>query len=809
MSDRTQLGNTTSPPMSRGASTLASARGMGTYTVREGTKPILAPYTLEEGSTEQSDPSLQARLFAESVGYENLARNKFVANQAQIAVQAGMQDVFNVQEFLRNKWLILYRLYRGETLAQFEYGRSQLHSPEPFKTVENQHPRLMRALFGNQRWFKFLAEGNSHDENAEAQERMCRDQIRAMSYLEKASRFIRDGQIYGTAIQKTYWKQETGEVCYRDGKRVPNPDFPGTTKVELKEVKREEVIFDGNWVDNVSIFDFMAPPSASSIKEAEWCADRSSWPDYKVKMMGELGHWVGLDALKDHQGTRDLSFGDEFKERKNYAYGVFDPREASHAPHIPHYEVVDWWGPLVVKKTDGGYETKQCNVVMIDPKGMALVVRVTVNPFWHQQKPYQAWRPITLEQELYGIGTIEMIARLSMELDMKRNLGMAAIQIEGNPAVAVADDANIPDGQLMLRPGKVFRVPDPKNSIVPIHIPQVSDTALKGENVLVKDIRETAGTTSPSMGAASPFGGSKTATQHTSEIDEANTRLAGPIFNWEVGVGESMLHQMAWNNQQFMSYSRVVREVGAFGLQYTDRYTIEPGDIIGRFIVSMLAGSRWTMKQQQVQQLVNLLDRAPVINQLYGPQAIKMIPLFATILREGFDIRNVEDFVSLPPEQAGLMTSLEEHQLWYHGRVNPVKQDDNHAAHWQSHMEELATEQFELLAQRQPAIAARARAHVMEHMRWAAQLQEGQMKSMMEAMQQGNVQNLLKGGGMGGGGGAGPEGAATPDQDPDSPQIRANETARSNGAPTERPPVAAGGDEQSTAMQGAPNLGAQ
>ena len=151
-----------------------------------------------------------------------------------------------------------------------------------------------------------------------------------------------------------------------------------------------------------------------------------------------------------------------------------------------------------------------------------------------------------------------------------------------------------------------------------------------------------------------------------------------------------------------------MREVGPYGLQYSDRYTIRPEDVIGRFVVNMLAGSRWTMKQQQVQQLINLLDRAPVVNQMYGPQAIKMIPLWATILREGFDIRNVEDFVTLPPEEAGLLTTIEEHQLWYHGRVNPVKKDDNHPVHWLAHMEELATKQFELLEKKSQI----GRAHV-------------------------------------------------------------------------------------------------
>src|SRR5690606_1299048 len=107
--------------------------------------------------------------------------------------------------------------------------------------------------------------------------------------------------------------------------------------------------------------------------DAEWCADRSAMPDFKVKEMGELGHWINLEKLRDHPGSGDTSFGDEFKERKSYAYGVFDPREASWAPHIPHYEILDWWGPLVVRNDRGNLETRICNVVMVEPKSLQLV----------------------------------------------------------------------------------------------------------------------------------------------------------------------------------------------------------------------------------------------------------------------------------------------------------------------------------------------------------------------------------------------------------------------------------------------------
>lgn len=783
------------PPDPRtGANETFPQRGMGSYKRRPGTKPILAPYELTEELGDERRPEKMARLYGESVGFPNMANDPFVVEQATAAVRSGLKDVFNVMEFLRNKWLILYRLWRGETIAQFQYGRAQLHSPEPFKAVETVHPRVMRSLFGNERWFRLYGHHDHHDHSAEQQERLCRDQLREMDHLTRANRFVRDGLIYGTAIQKLYWKQEVAEVRYRNARTVEDTDWPGQLKKELSEVKREEIVFDGNWAENVHIFDYFTSPNASDVSEAEWCADRSSWADHRVKQMGELGHWENLEKLRDNPGSNDISYGDEFKERKSYSYGVFDPREASWAPHIPHYLVIDWWGPLVIKQQDGSYTTKQCNVVMIEPDSSQIIARVTENPFWHRQKPYQAWKPISLEDEFYGVGLIEPIARMSLEKDMKRNLLMASAQLEANPMWLLSDDANLADGQLILQPGLTIRVPDIQNSIAPLHVPQVSDAALKAENVLTRDIRETNGTTSPVMGAQDPFAKGKTATQHTSEVDEANQRMAGMIENYERQVIQPMLHQMTWNNQQFISYLKVIRELGAVGVGYHDRYEIRPEDLIGRFLVQPLASHRLLTKQTIVQQLTNVLDRAPVINQLYGPQAVNMPKLLSLILEHGFDIRNSDEFIQMPPDEANLMTAYEEQQLWYQGNVAPMKRDDNHLRHWTVHMEEFSKPEFAELMQRSPGTAARARTHAMEHGRVIMRQTEVQEAALMKMAQMGSMQQAA-----GGPGGSPVAGAAGPGQDPDSPQVRRNENGRGEGQ---------GSQAQSEATANAPNPGA-
>src|SRR5690606_5529233 len=96
-----------SPPNPRTGVEAVASRGMGTYRRRKGTQPVLEPYELTESAARDgTDAEQKARLYEESVGFPNLANDPFVVEQAKGAVLSGVKDVFNVMEFLRNKWLV-------------------------------------------------------------------------------------------------------------------------------------------------------------------------------------------------------------------------------------------------------------------------------------------------------------------------------------------------------------------------------------------------------------------------------------------------------------------------------------------------------------------------------------------------------------------------------------------------------------------------------------------------------------------------------------------------------------------------------
>lgn len=765
--------------------------GLGSVQKRKGSSPIYTRHTETETPDDLKDLAKQDRQYNESLP-PNLAGDRQIYDRAKFAVDMTINSVFNSMEYMRNKWLTLYRLYRGESLAQFGYGRIPLHSPEPFKAVETMHPRLFKALFAIEPWFLIYGQDFRDDMPAKHQTALCRAQMMDMDYLQTVRMLLREFCMYGTCVQKLYWRRNVRKVQYRHAQRIPNPDFPGTSKLILRDVEREEYEFDGNDAQPVSIFDFFAPLSSNGVRHMEWCADRSLVPDYQVRQRGEAGEWLNLDELEHVPGDEVQTFRDEMKERKNLSYGVSDSRQASTAPHVGHRECLDWYGPL---RLDGKSEV-MCQVTILDPRQKRCITVVREIPFWHGEKPYQVARYIALEEETFGIGLLESSARLSMELDAKKNLYHAAVQLESNPMMVVGSQANIPDSQLIAIPGLILRA-ESADDIKPFVMPRVSESALQAMTELRTDFRETTGVTAPVMGESN----SQTATQDQNDLNESNVRIGGGVKSFELELIAPMLNQMCWNNQQFMTRERVLNVIGPYGLRFEDRYSIKPEQITGRFVYIPMASVQLSSRAVQTQQLINLLDRAPQINQLTGTETIKIAALLSKIFREGFGFHDVANFIQVPPSEAGVLTPTEEHELWYHGEVPPVKELDNQLRHYIAHMAELGTDAYQDFEKKHPEIADKARAHVAKHaveLEKMGMLQENQL---MQATQMGAVSAAAQGGGSepGAEGGSGFAGSG---QQPGSPGFR------SSSGPESGMPKSAAGEIKSNAGMHAPNLGA-
>jgi len=791
-SDRVRSGNSYPVDPRWGGS---AGKGLPPVERRSGTVPTYELTEEEPASSRQVE--VDARLHHESMGFENLATDPEIQERAKAAVQLSMRDTYNVMESLRNKWLTLYRLYRGDTIAQIVQGQIPLHEPEPFKAVETVHPRLMREIFKQDPIFGLDGYEWEDDEAAKHQIALITAQLKEQDWESTCDILLRELLIYGTCIQKTFWRQDIREVQYQRVRRVPT-ERVGIMKPELIEVKREELIYDGNVSKPVSIFDFFGPPTLSP-QDAPWMGDQSLWPSYEIMRMGELGLWVNLDELRDHPGGEVTSLNDEYKERKFYSAGVYDTREATMSPHVAHYKCLDWWGPLdITKKIHGGKEV-MCNVTILDPDSKNLVVSVRQHPNWHGQMPYQLCRWIALHEELFGIGLIEPVARMSFELDSKKNQYHVATALEANPMIVMDDTANIHDNQLIATPGLVIRGAT-SDAAKPFMVPRVSDAALQAMGELKNSIRETHGVTSPIAGYQTAA--SKTLGQHTSEVNEASLRILGGLKRFEKELELPMINQMAWNNMQFLSRPKTVRILGAQGLRYQDRYTVKPENITGRFKAYAVASERLTTQLVQVQQLINLLDRAPQLNQVMGEEIIKVRPLLMKIFREGFGFKDAAEFITIDPRDAGLLASEEEHEAWMNGVVPRVNELDAHVDHYQSHYQFMQSESFAWLEANMPNVAAEAIRHAVEHLAKMTGDIEIYSSKAHRAADQGALSQLAQNGQMGGGGpSAGGRGFNAPGQSPESPNFRRE-------SPNDNMPQTEEGMNKSEGTRSGPNPGA-
>lgn len=746
---------------------------------------VSGKHQIDETPESLRDTEQQAQWIADRMGFPNMASSSSVVERARHVIRSEIAATKTTLEYLRNKWLILYRLYRGESLSRFFYHRSNFHAPEPYKAVETLVPRVFSALFEQDPWFKLIGEKMSDDGAAKVQEALISHQIREIDLVRRWEPFIRGLCIYGTAPSYVHWRQESREVHYRRTRRMPNPRLPGASILELEEVNREEIVWDTNDWKPIDIYDYYAPPLSSDVDSAEWCGHRTLYSVDKAKAMFEHNLWSNYQEVQDLTGQDSMNFDDEFKQRRAYSIGVWTPTAELQANQVGHYEVYERWGLFDI---DGNNTPVSCQIVAIQPRGRCVIVRVSKNPYWHGKKPYVTLRYTKIENEHFGMGVIEPISKLSLELDQMRQLQHAAQTLSSNPVLIIGDDANVPDEQLVLEPGLVLRA-GTSDGIKPLIIPDVSDASIKGSNGIKVDIRETTGAVTTMMGGTEQ--GSETATEVTGRLNESNVRVRGIVTNCEIDGVVPLIEMFAWNNQQFVSGPMAIRAVGRHGLKWPTEMVIRPENITGKFRVICLAGYRMNQHKVMTQQLVNLLDRAPVLNQMQ-PGLIRLDELLYRIMTEGFGFRDAAEIINMDVEKMGLPSALEEEQLWMHGEVPPMRHGENLIRHVQSHTQWLSGDKAKWIQERAPEIFAKILAHVQDTMQEIAKVQEQQEQAIAMALQQQAV------GGEQGGNQAGGRGFGGPGQSPDSPNFRG--PAKGDEGPKS--------ETKSKAMAGAPNPGA-
>ena len=482
------------------------------------------------------------------------------------------------------RWKRYYDLYRCRPKPQREETRANIFVPEIYTTIETLTPRLVSNFLNTSKPIvQILGREESDMDNALASEKLLSYQFERMSLPLKLVNFYKQALIYGTSIGKVYWdySSEHDEKGY-------------------EIIKRDEPAFDV-----LNLFDFFVDPEAVDIDDARFCIHRSYLSVDELKKRESAGIYKDVDLLKTNGSfLSSIDNGDD------------DPWDKNDALDERNIEILEYWE----------------NDRVITVADRCVVLRDTPNPFHHNRKPFVRLIFVPVPFEFYGVGVIEPIEGLQLELNTKRNQRLDNVNMVLNRMWLLQRGALDDLRQLHSRPGGVIVVND-LNGLQPLPSPDVTSSSYQEEEKIKNDIQNTSGVSDYIRGSQS--NDRHTATEVRIKSEQSNTRFD---FNFKLmaEMGLKRIAQLVIKlDQQFIDEERTIRIIGKEGVKFVK---IAPEEIAGEFdLIPNVDPMRIdeSEKRQQMMTLYSNLIKNPVVDQR----------VLSRRLLETYDFQNAEEML--------------------------------------------------------------------------------------------------------------------------------------------------------------------
>uniref|UniRef100_A0A6H1ZTG3 Putative head tail connector protein n=1 Tax=viral metagenome TaxID=1070528 RepID=A0A6H1ZTG3_9ZZZZ len=667
----------------------------------------------EKALDETGQPtSKKARRIDDAKGLSgpNLATSKEVAKRAAKYVADFLAHIGVSREELSAKLTVLYHLWNGDSIADYFPTGRQVHVPEPYKAVESFVPRARETLCGRPGWFRVVGIDDSGRDNSEMIEKLLLAQLKRDGFYSKLSMLLRDCAIYGFAPARTRWKPLRRTVKYNEVTATPVEG--GAVYGEEKEVifgKEAEIVEDGPTMEPLDVDDFFCDLRYRSIQEdSPGVAVRQVRFESDIRAMAESGHYVnvndlltekpereGVDRLAGPPGT--AANPATYQDLRNLSDGISMNLNADK-DGARQYEVFEFWGKFDPNYIQGRSEqrhekeyviTLARKVIDNQAKGGWTCLRISENNYWHGQRPVVVAHYTRRSHCFQSVGVIEPIVSLCAELDDSRSMSLAARGLAAKPAFIADDSADIYTPNLILDFGSVIRARS-TDSIKALHIPDVSDVAIKAEQNAKQDIREVTGIISNFQGTSDAA--SETATSVMSRTREANKRIVEVCYNLSTDFLVPMLEQFHAMNQQMMTKERMVELLGEDGLTVELR-KVSPHEIAGRvgFEITAVPEVEFTgVKAQMYRQFLN--DALPWMQ--FDPSIVRPAELLKMAYTETFGMANFNRIFPSADAPLKLRSAMDETYMFGMGHEPKVQENENYHEHLKYHVAFSESETF-------------------------------------------------------------------------------------------------------------------
>lgn len=379
---------------------------------------------------------------------------------------------------------------------------------------------------------------------------------------------------------------------------------------------------DSPFAERVSVNDVFVDPDATSMKDIKWIAQRIRRPIADVRNDKRYSKAARLDVTP----MAVSRYADDPSRRK-----VYDKNEG-YAEIWEYYDI-----------------STNSMSVFCEGSDMFLVKPMKM-PYSFGQ-PFVMIRNYDVPDHFYPIGDLESIEPLQLELNETRSqmmnhrkkfsrkylykesafdqLGRSALESDDdNVMVPVSSDE--PIGNVVTAFPAVINPPEFYNQ----------------SNMIIGDIDRISGVSEFQRGAVSEI--RRTATESSLMQDAANARTSDKLAVVEQAIAE-VGRRMLQLAQQFMQGEQVARVMGRDGEPLWVNF--DRDYLQGDFDFEVAAGSTQphneSFKRQMALQLVDAM--APFA----GAGIIDMSKLAAHVLQFGFGVKNPDEFLAQPQQQAG------------------------------------------------------------------------------------------------------------------------------------------------------------
>jgi len=554
-----------------------------------------------------------------------------------------------------------YDTFRGWNSRNFQSYRNDVFIPLTLSTVLSDVARKVHVSLGTLPYMAMVGGGPEDVASARKNEALISAQMRDAGILAKSADILLTSDLYGTAVAQVGWLSKYERIMMRGYE-----DTGSGTKRE-KLITERQLMYDGPQFEPVDVLDFFPQPGHREIADMGWVIRRYYLDLDEIKEMAVPkpdGPGVfsreAVDRLISSndmaRGVRDTYINRQFLTRNPLAEDE-NRRAEKYARPV---ELLEMWGRVPAEFTSDGKGTQR----VVTVANRRVVLRDSVNPFWHGRKPFLDARPVRDPHYFHGIGKVEIGEKLQYAVNRLTNKRLDALDLFIDPVMVYSRDANIDLRKLFMRPGLAIGADGDINAAIKTLSPDLSGLQNVPQEVenMWRWYQQGSGITQDTV--MGQMGSSRTtAREFLARQENVSVRLLLESRLIEESFFEPLADMFRQLNKQFLPVPRQVAMIGQDAIfnpitgepMPPENLSVELADLNMDYDVRA-RGATQTMtkstRQQNLMTLMQALSTNPAMMAMINWQA------FARDLFNTFEFANVNELLAPTAAQQQFLMAM-------------------------------------------------------------------------------------------------------------------------------------------------------